>query len=50
MLYPIELLRQNNERLRMSGAKDGEHVNGQGHVCHVIHRAFYTNGQKRFVS
>lgn len=47
MLYPIELLRQNGKRLIFHGAWDGVHVNGQGRICHVIHRAFCTSRQER---
>lgn len=49
MLYPIELLRQNGKRLILHGAWDGVHVNGQGHICHAIHRAFCTSRQERSV-
>jgi len=45
MLYPIELLRQTARSQVLHGAEDGVHVNGQGCICHVIHRAFCTKRQ-----
>ncbi|QDH67198.1 hypothetical protein FKZ69_25430 [Pseudomonas azotoformans] len=40
MLYPIELLGQNDSHQAKGTATDGVHVNGRGGFCHVVRGLF----------